>query len=81
MNCTHCNRPLNKGQYHEDLKSCPKCSTRNGQEHVFYKYPKAFGTTPKRASARRPEGPQSYCVACRGGKDSPYFAPILCSQK
>ena len=81
MNCSHCNRPLNEGQFHEDLKSCPNCSTKNGHEHVFYQYPEAFGTTPKRASSRRPDGPQSHCVACRGAKDIPNFAPILCSQK
>ena len=60
MNCSHCNRPLNEGQFHEDLKSCPNCSTKNGHEHVFYQYPEAFGTTPKRASNRRPETSQSH---------------------
>ena len=81
MNCTHCNEPLNVGQFHGVLKSCPNCSTQNGQEHVFYQYPEAFGSTPKRASSIRPDGPQSHCVACRGGKDITNFAPILCSQK
>jgi len=47
MNFTHCNKPLNEGLFHGNLKSCPNCSTRNGQEHVFYPYPEAFGTTPK----------------------------------
>jgi hypothetical protein len=81
MNCTHCDRPLNEGQFHGNLKSCPRCSTRNGQEHVFYPFPDAFGITEKRASGKRPDGPQSYCVPCRGGSDIPNFTPILCSQK
>ncbi len=81
MNCKHCNRPLNEAQYHNDLKSCPNCSTQNGEEHVFYKYPEAFGTTPLRATSVRPDGPQSHCTACRGGKDQSEFDEILCSEK
>lgn len=81
MNCNHCNKPLNVAQYHNDLKSCPNCSTQNGVEHVFYKYPKAFGTTPKRATNARPDGPQSYCTACRGRQVQTEFDKILCSEK
>ncbi len=79
MNCVHCHNPLNSSQFRNNgtLKSCPNCSTNNGQEHVYYPYPNAFGTTPLRASDRHPEGPQSYCVACRGGQ-SPDFEPTLC---
>ena len=46
MNCTHCSRPLNEGQFHGNLKSCPRCSTRNGQEHVFYPFPDAIWNNP-----------------------------------
>jgi phage FluMu protein Com len=80
MNCTHCNNPLNESQTHGRLKSCPQCSSQNGHEHVFYPFPSAFGTSTKRITKNHPAGDQSYCYACRGGKDSPY-SPILCSQK
>ena len=82
MNCKHCHNPLNEAQYHGvNLKSCPNCSVQNGQEHVFYKYPDAFGTTPLRATSVHPDGPQSHCTACRGGKDASDYKPILCSAK
>lgn len=80
MNCTHCDKPLNESQTHGGLKSCPLCSTQNGIEHVFYPFPSAFGTSTKRITRNHPAGDQSYCYACRGGKNSPYI-PILCSQK
>ncbi len=81
MNCKHCGKPLNETQYHENLKSCPNCSVKNGTEHVFYSYPEAFGTTSLRATSNRPDGPQSYCTACRGGQEQMDFSPILCSNK
>lgn len=81
MNCNHCNKPLNEAQYHNDLKSCPNCSIQNGKVHVFYKYPDAFGKTLLRSTSKHPEGPQSYCTACRGGKGNTDYREILCSQK
>ena len=81
MNCKHCNKHINEGKFNGKLKSCQNCSTRNGLEHVFYQYPEAFGTTPKISSIRIPDCPQSYCLSCRGVKDTPYCTPILCSKK
>ena len=68
MTCTHCGRALSNVQWAATnrWKSCPRCSARNGSEHVFYPYPDLFGTTPARATHEHPEGPQSYCTACRG---------------
>lgn len=79
--CKVCGKPLNQSQYSKDgkFKSCPKCSTKNGEEHVYYDYPKHFGITQKRASSNRPEGPQSHCESCRFEKDS-YPDSILCSK-
>jgi len=71
MNCTHCKKPLNRVQYSKDwtLKSCPNCSVAGGTgAHVFRAYPGAFGRTTKRASAKKPDGPQSWCTECRGRK-------------
>lgn len=81
MNCAHCNNPLHESQTHGNLKSCPGCSNKNGREHVFYPFPSAFGVSVKRVTRNHPAGDQSYCYACRGGKDIPNFTPILCSQK
>lgn len=81
VNCKVCGNPLNQSQYSSDgeYKSCPKCSTDNGEEHVYYKYPENFGTTEKRSSSVNPEGPQSYCIPCRGrGTSSTH--KLLCSQ-
>ena len=66
--CASCGEPLNRSRYSpsRDLKSCPECSVRNGS-HVFRPYPDAFGTSEMRASDEEPEGPQSYCSACRRG--------------
>ena len=51
MSCTHCGRPLHKAQWTDDekWKSCPRCSQHHGGEHVFRRFPDAFGTTPARA--------------------------------
>lgn len=68
--CKHCNRPLNKAQYKtvdgHQYKSCPRCSEANGSYHVYYTYPESFGSTPARSTSNHPEGPQSYCIPCRG---------------
>ena len=68
MLCRNCVKPLTEAQWDEPskrYKSCPKCSERGGQEHVFYPYPAAFGTTDARASDLHTEGPQSWCKNCR----------------
>jgi len=80
MNCRVCGERLNIGQFRRDkqYKSCPKCSTENGTEHVYYTYPNNFGITEKRASSIHPEGPQSYCVSCRGRGDTD--EEVLCSE-
>ncbi|HHV29571.1 MAG TPA: hypothetical protein GXX73_08250 [Clostridium sp.] len=79
--CTHCGRPLNESQYrnNKQYKSCPNCSKKNGQEHVYYEYPSNFGTTLRRASANSPEGAQSYCVPCRS-ESGIASGGILCSE-
>jgi hypothetical protein len=46
-------------------KSCPKCSTTNGREHVFHRHPLEFGTTAERVTDNNPNGDQSYCIDCR----------------
>ncbi len=78
--CTVCGKPLNQSQWDENkkYKSCPKCSTENGEEHVYYRYPESFGITEKRLSLNHPDGPQSYCVPCRGRGNST-LKKILCS--
>lgn len=82
MECRHCHQPLNKSIFKRQrtLKSCPNCSANNGSEHIFYPYPDAFGTTPRRSSASNPDGPQSHCTACRGGSDQHDFAGFKCSE-
>jgi hypothetical protein len=67
VNCESCREDLKKGLFHgnRDWKSCPRCSTDNGRQHVYYPYPDDFGTTDKRKSGPNPDGPQSYCLACR----------------
>ena len=74
MACENCGRPLHRTQWEDQdrWKSCPRCSQAHGTEHVFYRYPDAFGTTPNRATDRHPEGPQSHCQRCRGGNDIPF---------
>lgn len=81
MTCTHCKALLNRQQFSADetWKSCPRCSTDDGSEHIFYQYPEAFGVTEKRASQTHPEGPQSYCTACRNNA-SPATPVRRCSQ-
>ncbi len=64
--CVHCRSSLGKGVYakEETLKSCPKCSTRDGHEHVYYDYPAGFGTEAK-VNGKEPTGVKSHCRACR----------------
>ena len=80
MNCQHCNKPLNVTQFNVNRtkKSCPLCSNNNGNTHVYYDYPKAFGTTEKRATSQNPDGPQSYCTPCRGNQDTSYQSYVCC---
>lgn len=81
--CKHCGKKLKSAQYSADktLKSCPRCSVLNGQEHVYFPYPASFGETGARATANNPDGPQSYCTAHRSNpKRSIPEGGILCSQ-
>lgn len=66
--CEHCGKPLRRSQYSSDdkLKSCPRCSTNDGKQHVFYDYPAGFGQSEARESEETPDGAQSHCVSCRG---------------
>jgi len=79
--CKVCGKILNSSQYSNDgkFKSCPSCSKANGEEHVYYLYPDNFGTTLRRASSNRPEGPQSHCESCRFNKYI-YPSAVLCSE-
>lgn len=80
--CNHCGKPLKESIRIniEDrvYKSCPLCSQENGKYHVFYSFPKEFGTSTKRITANHPEGDQSYCTVCRGGKQIARTDGILC---
>ena len=82
MDCTHCDEKLNTSTFNSDktLKSCPKCSTANGQQHVYHPWPAEFGTTDKRATEANPEGTQSYCIQCRT-KDGVAHEGILCEKR
>lgn len=82
MHCRHCGEPLNQSQYAQGrtLKSCPKCSTEDGKEHIFYSYPVAFGKSEKRASASIPDGAQSWCTLCRGNDYGPRDGGCRCSE-
>ena len=76
-----CGQPLRRAQWAGKYiwKSCPGCSQAHGKEHVFYRYPDKFGTTPQRATGQHPEGPQSYCQRCRGGHALDPAEGTLCS--
>jgi hypothetical protein len=78
--CIHCKQPLNRSQYSEGkrMKSCPKCSSSDGAEHIFYEYPVAFGQSEARVSEGTPDGAQSYCSTCRTN-DDPVHAARRCS--
>lgn len=80
--CSCCGRSLTDAQFliidNTIYKSCPECSKQVG-EHVFYKCPEAFGTTPKRITQQNPMGLQSYCGPCRSNKTGPHNDCIKCS--
>lgn len=80
--CKCCGKPLNESQYNKEhnYKSCPRCSTINGEEHVFFPYPVSYGITDARKSMEHPDGPQSYCVSHRGNATNPIpSGGLLCS--
>ncbi len=65
MFCKKCGKKLNISVYNsKGQKSCPKCSSNNGKEHVFYDLIE-FGFTDKRVTKSNPKGIQSYCKSCR----------------
>ncbi len=72
-NCKYCGKPLHISQYAQSgtLKSCPRCSVIDGEEHIFFSYPEYFGNTPKRSTTNHLEGPQSYCVPHRSNPNKP----------
>lgn len=80
-NCRYCRNPLNESRYRQnrEYKSCPKCSTEDGAEHVYYPYPSSFGTTPLRATPNTPDGAQSYCTRCRSREVGPFPGGRRCS--
>lgn len=81
--CKTCKNKLNEAQYAlikgEIYKSCPQCSTNNGEKHCFYKCPDDFGQTERRISLNNPLGLQSYCSRCRANHTGPHDGAILCS--
>lgn len=64
--CPECQDPLRTSRWTTDhqWKACPECSGREGM-HIYHPYPEAFGETDARASGAQPDGPQSWCAACR----------------
>ena len=66
--CRVCQKLLNKSQFKSNRrwKSCPKCSTENGDVHIYFEYPKYFGQTNARVNQNNFDGAQSYCKKCRG---------------
>lgn len=80
LKCKSCDALLRSSVYqdNETWKSCPNCSGNNKVEHVFRKFPDAFGTTEERASDTSPVGAQSFCTACRI-KEKPTDPGRLCS--
>lgn len=78
--CTHCNKLLKDAQYRNNntLKSCPKCSQDDSQEHIYYPYPDAYGVSEPRSTKNHPEGPQSQCESCRWSTQQK-FTPARCS--
>lgn len=82
MNCIICHRPLHESQYANEhtLKSCPRCSMQNGEEHIYWDYPSAYGTSDRRRTVRHSEGPQSYCTPHRGNEGICREGGIRCSE-
>ncbi|PKF77825.1 hypothetical protein CW749_20010 [Vibrio sp. vnigr-6D03] len=66
-NCSCCGKKLNYSLRTPDglFKSCPRCSSTNGEFHVFLPYPENFGTSGARVSDANPDGIQSHCIDCR----------------
>lgn len=79
--CSACSARLNRSRYSTDgrWKSCPRCSSLQGHEHVYRRYPDAFGTTTERATEDNPDGIQSYCQECRQESDPDWAGTSLCS--
>ncbi|MDR1537597.1 MAG: hypothetical protein LBU32_06305 [Clostridiales bacterium] len=76
--CKHCGKPLDEPQYRngKEMKSCPKCSSINGEEHIFYNNPEAFekalevsegATLTSSLDIAKEEGHACNCANCRGG--------------
>jgi hypothetical protein len=61
------------------FKTCPNCSGLNGREHMFRKWPEAFGTTEKRIREEDPDGSQSWCEHCRFRRDGAADGLVPCS--
>ena len=78
--CDHCGKLLRTSTYSaaKDWKSCPKCSTVDGHQHVFYEYPSAFGPTDPTGGGDTSESAKSYCHACRAG-ETPRVASRACA--
>ncbi|SHJ93058.1 hypothetical protein [Paramaledivibacter caminithermalis] len=80
--CRVCNKPLHESQRltHNGIKikSCPKCSTLNGKEHVYYEE-HVFGFTDERITHNNTDGIQSYCAPCRSDKLNTIHG-IMCNQ-
>jgi hypothetical protein len=77
--CASCREPLNHSLADKggNWKSCPNCSALNVREneHVFHRFPAAFGTSVKRISAETPDGRQSWCTSCRL-RDQPQYGML-----
>ena len=57
-----------------------KKEVEDGEEHIFYSYPGAYGQSEKRASASIPDGAQSWCTLCRGDDYGPHYGGRRCSE-
>ena len=77
--CAHCDQLLKRSQHRDGgtMKSCPNCSMFEG-EHVFYRYPEAFGTVG--AGAAEAGRDQSDCRLCRSNAGLPHPGGISCGQ-
>ena len=83
MYCNFCGKPLKDYQFNfdETMKSCPRCSVLDGEEHIYFPYPYMFGDTPARRSLNHPDGPQSYCVSHRSNPNREIpLGGIRCSE-
>ncbi len=81
-NCKSCGKPLNESQRKGELKSCPRCSEIDGNEHIYF-HESDFGFTDKRITKKNPDGIQSYCSIHRPQSNSQNPVPnggIKCSE-